>query len=112
MSCCTIFKIHDAHSVCFVNTDFRSLAITCIIYTCYKCLACESKMGVHFKFKSGQFSGLPTELPIISMLESSGLPTELPTELPTISVYGSSGQPNLHGTITMGSTWAAHSAAH
>ena len=52
---------------------------------------------------SGQFSGLPTELPTISILESSGLPTELHTELPTISVYGSSGQPYLHGKIPMGS---------
>ena len=52
---------------------------------------------------SGQFSGLPIELPTISILESSGLPTELHTELPTISVYGSSGQPYLHGKIPMGS---------
>ena len=38
MSSCTIFKMHDVHSVCFVNTDLRSLTITititCIIYTC------------------------------------------------------------------------------
>ena len=65
---------------------------------------------------SGQFSGLPNELPTISILESSGLPTELHTELPTISVYGSSGQSYLHGKIPMGSPWAAHSttqwAAH
>ena len=60
------------------------------------------KDGVHFKFNSGQFSGLPTELPTISILENSGLPTELPTELPTISVYGSSGQPNLHGQNSHG----------
>ena len=57
----------------------------------------------HFEFNSGQLSGLPTELPTYSILESSGLPTELLTELPTISVYGSSGQPNLHGKIPMGS---------
>ena len=67
---------------------------------CYKFLACESKMASIF---SGHFSGLPTELPIISILESSGLPTELHTELPTISVYGSSVQPYLHGKIPMGS---------
>ena len=78
---------------------------------CYKCLAW-IKDGVHFKFNSGQFSGLPTELPTISILESNGLPTELPTELPTISVYGSNGQPYLHDKIPLGSTWAAHSAAH
>ena len=73
---------------------------------CYKCLACESKMASIFN--SGQFSGLPTELPTISILESSGLPTELPT----ISVYGSSGEPYLHGKIPMCSPWAAHSALH
>ena len=67
---------------------------------CYKFLACESKMASIF---SGQLSGLPTELPTISIIESSGLPTELHTELPTISVYGSSGQPYLHGKIPKGS---------
>ena len=34
-----------------------------------------------------------------SIFECSGLPTELPT----VSIYGSSGQPNLHGKIPMGS---------
>ena len=98
----------------FVITDLRSFTITSNIYThvlqMYKCLACESKMPSIFN--SGQFSGLPTELPTISLLESSELSTELPTELPTISVYGSSGQPYLHGKIPMGSPWAAHSTAH
>ena len=70
------------------------------------------KDGVHFKFNSGQFSGLPTELPTFSILESSGLRTELPTELPTISIYGSSEQPNLYGKISMGSHRAAHSVVH
>ena len=56
------------------------------------------KDGFHFEF----YSGLPTELPTISVLESSGLPTELPIELHTISWYGSSGQPYLHGKILMG----------
>ena len=27
MLCCTIFKIHDVYSVCFVITDLRSLTI-------------------------------------------------------------------------------------
>ena len=36
----------------------------------------------------------------------------VPTELPTVSIYGSSGQPNLHGKIPMGSPRAAHSVAH
>ena len=70
------------------------------------------KDGFHFKFNSAQVSGLPTELPTISILESSGLPTELPTELPTISIYVSSGQPKLHGKIPISSPWAAHSTAH
>ena len=70
------------------------------INMCYKYLACESKMASIF---SGQFNGLPTELPTISILESSGLPNELHNELPTISVYGRSGQPYLHGKIPMGS---------
>ena len=70
------------------------------------------KDGVHFKFNSGQFSGLPTELPTISIFESSGLPTELLTDLPTLLVYGSSWQPNLNGKIPMGNPWAAHSTAH
>ena len=110
MSCCTIFKMHDVYSVLHAI----------YIHMCYKFLACESKMASIF---SGQFSGLPTELPTISILESSGLPTPLPTvsiygrsgqptELPTVSIYGSSGQPNLHGKIPMGSPWAAHSVAH
>ena len=80
------------------------------IHMCYKCLACESKMDSIFN--SAQVSGLPTELPIISIFKSSGLPTELPTELPTVSIYVSSGQPNLHGKIPMGSPWAANSTVH
>ena len=80
------------------------------IYTCATIFfSCESKMASIF---SGQFSGLPTELPTISILESSGLPTELHTELPTISVYGSGEQPYLQGKIPMGSSLAAHSTAH
>ena len=60
------------------------------------------KHGFNFKFNSGQFSGQPTELPTIFILERSGLPTELPTELPNISLYGRFGQPYLHGKIPMG----------
>ena len=88
------------------------------------------KYVFHFEFNSGQLSGMPTELPTNSILESS--------RLPTISVYAISGQPNLHGKIPMGSPlrcplscplfpymevmgslicmakfpWAAHSAAY
>ena len=60
------------------------------------------KDGLHFKFNSGQFSGLPTELLIVSILERTG---RLPIELPIIFVYGSSVQPYLHGKIPMGSTF-------
>ena len=40
MSCCTIFKMHDVYSVCFVITDLRSLTITCIIYTHVPQMSC------------------------------------------------------------------------
>ena len=100
MSCCTILKMHNVYSVCFVITDVRSLTITYIIYTHVLQMSCMwIKDGFQFKFISGQLSGLPTELPAISILESSGVLTELPT----VSIYGSSGQPNLHGKIPMGS---------
>ena len=55
--------MHDVRSVCFVSTDSRPLGIACIIHMCYKC-------GLHFRFVSSQFRGLPTELPTVSMLES------------------------------------------
>ena len=138
MSCWTIFKMHDVHSVCFVNLIWDH-KLYHELYTHVLHLSCMWIKNVfHFEFNSEQLSGLPTELPTNSILESSGLPTELPTELPTISVYGSSGQPNMHGKIPMGSPlrcplsyplipymevvgslicmakfpWAAHSAAY
>ena len=84
---------------------------------CYECLACESKMA--FIFNSGQLSGLPTELPTISLLESCGLPTELPTELPTFSLLEVVGCPLFPYMEVVGSLiclakfpWAALSAAH
>ena len=101
--------MHDVYSVCFMITDLRLVAITCN-NMCYKCLACESKMASILN--SEQFSGLSTELPTNSILESSGLPIELPTKLPSISVYGRSGQPYLHGKIIMGSPWTAQSTAN
>ena len=89
MSCYTIFKMHDVYSVCFVITDLRSLTITCNIYTHVLQMSCMwIKDGFHFN--SGHFSGLPTELPTISILERSGVSIKLATELPTISVYESS----------------------
>ena len=97
-----------------------------------------TELSTFFMFGS---SGLPTELPPVSIIwssgqrnlhgkipmgspraahsaahffifGSSGLPTGLPTELPTLSIYGSSGQPNLHGKIPIGSPRAAQSVAH
>ena len=57
------------------------------------------KDGFHFKFKSGHFSGLPTELPTISYLEVEGCPL-----YPYMDVMGS--------LICMAKfPWAAHSAA-
>ena len=113
MSCCTIFKMHDVHSVCFVKNDLRSLTIPCIVYTCATNVFMCIKHGFHLKFNSGQFSGQPTELymnyiliwkvlaALFAWQNSHGQLTPLPTELPTVSIYGSSGQPNLHGKIPM-----------
>ena len=72
MSCCTIFKIHDVHSVCFVNTDVRSLTIICIIYTCYKCLACESNMASILNLKVGSSVGYPLNCPLFPFLKVVG----------------------------------------
>ena len=62
------------------------------------------KDGVHFKFNSGQFSGLPTTLPTISILESSGYPLSCPMSCPLypyMAVVGS--------LICMAKfPWAAH----
>ena len=114
MSCCTIFKMHDLHSVCFVNTDLRSLTIKCIKYPCYKCLSCESKMASILYLKVGSVVGCPLNCPLLQYLKvvgyplscplscplypymavvgslicwqnSHGQPTPLPTELPTFS---------------------------
>ena len=122
MSCCTVFKMHDVHFVCFVNTDLRSLTITCIIYTCYKCLACESKMT--FILLVGSSVGCPLNCPLFPYLKvvgyplscplypfmsvmgslicmakfpwaAHGQPTPLPTELPTFFMFGSSELPTV-----------------
>ena len=102
MSCCENIQYTWCLFCLFCDYWFEIINyIMQYIYMCYKWLACESKMAS--TFNSGQFSGLPTEPPTISIPESSGLPTELPSELPIISVYGSSEQPYLHGKIAMGS---------
>ena len=62
------------HSVCFVNTDFRSLTITCIIYTCYKCLACESKMASILNLIVGSSVGCPLNCPLFPYLKVVGYP--------------------------------------
>ena len=93
MCYCGIKKLLQFRSVITISVSTYVLHVSCMWI----------KDVFHYEFNSGQLSGLPTELPTHSILDSSGLPTELPTELPTISVYGSSGQPNLHSKIPMGS---------
>ena len=105
MWCCTIFKMHYVHFVCFVNTDLRSLTLTCIIYTCYKCLACESKMVSILNLIVGSSVGCPLSCPLSCLLVGSlicmakfpwaahGQPTPLLIELPTFFMFGSSGLP-------------------
>ena len=89
MSYCTIFKMYDVHSVCFVNTDLRTLNITCIIYTCTTDIYGSSDSLICMtKFPLAAHSAAH-----FFIFGSSWLPTELPTELPTVSIYGSSGRP-------------------
>ena len=108
MSCCTIFKMHDVHSVCFVNTDLRSLTITCIIYTCYKCLACESKMASILNLIVGSVVGCPLNCPLFPYLKVVNYPLCCPLSCPLylyMAVVGS--------LICMAKfPWAAHSIAH
>ena len=78
MSSCTIFKMHDVHSVCFVNTDLRSLTITCIIYTCYKYLACESKMASILDLIVGSLVGCPLNCSLFPYLKVVGYPLSCP----------------------------------
>ena len=78
------------------------------------------KDGVHFKFNSGQFSGLPTqlptELPIISVYAvlgsliciakfpwtAHGQPTPLPTQLPTFSpAFAKRGDIKSHSSVRL-----------
>ena len=82
MSCCTIFKIHDVHSFCFVNTDLRSLTIICIIYTCYKCLACESKMASILNLIVGSSVGCPLNCPLFPYLKVVGYQLSCPLSCP------------------------------
>ena len=87
----------------FCEYWFEIITITCIVYTCST-----NALHVNKRWLPSSFcSGLPTELPTLSILESSGLPFELLTELPTISVYGSSRQPFLYGKIPNGSSFCS-----
>ena len=104
MSCCTLFKIHNVYSVCYVITDLRSLTITCNIYKhmCYKCLACESKMASILM--EGNSGGCPLNCPLFHYLKVAGCPMSCPL-FPYMEVVGS--------LICMAKfPWAAHSAAH
>ena len=101
--------MHVDHFVCFVNTDLKSLTITCIIYTCYTCLACESKMASILNLIVGSSVGYlkvvgcplscPLSYPLYPYMEVvgslicvakfpwavHGQSTPLPTELSTFS---------------------------
>ena len=104
MSCCTIFKMHNVHSVCFVNTDLRSITITCIKYTCYKCLACESKMASILNLIVGRSVGCPLNCPLFPFLKVVGYPLSCSLSCPLypyMAVVGS--------LICMAKfPWAAH----
>ena len=104
MSCCIIFKMHDVHSVCFVNTDLRSLTMSCIIYTCYKCIACESKMASILNLIVGSSVGCPLNCPLFPYLKVVGYLLSCPL-YPYMAVVGS--------LICMANfPWAAHPTAH
>ena len=104
MSWCTIFKMHDVHSVCFVNTDFRSLTITCIVYTCYKCLACESKMASILNLIVDSSVGCPLNCPLFPYLKVVGCPLSCPLSCPLYPYMGVVGS-----LICMAKfPWAAH----
>ena len=83
--------MHDVHSVCFVITDLRSLSITCLLHMRYKCLEYESKMVSILNLIVGSSVACPLNTQLFPNLKFSGLLFESPTELPTISVYESSG---------------------
>ena len=104
MSCCTIFKRYDVHSVCFVNTDLKSLTITCILYPCYKCFACESKMASILNLIVGGVVGCPLKCPLFPYLKVVGYTLSCPLSCPlypVIEVVGS--------LICMSNfPWAAH----
>ena len=104
MSCCTIFKVHDVHSVCFVYTDLRPLPITYIIYTCYKYIACESKMASILNLIVGSSVGFPLNCPLFPYLKVVGYPLSGPLSCPLypyMAVVGS--------LICMAKfPWAAH----
>ena len=78
----TIFKMHDVNSVCFVNTVLTSLTITCIVYTCYKCLACESKMASILNLIVGSSVGCPLNCPLFTYLKEVGYPLSCPLSCP------------------------------
>ena len=92
------------HYVCSVNTDFRSLTITCIVYTCYKCLACESKMASILNLIVDSSVGCPLNCQLFPYLTVVGYPLTCPLSCPLypyMAVVGS--------LICMAKfPWAAH----
>ena len=100
----------------FVNTDLRSLTITCIIYTCYKYLACDSKMASILNLVVGRSMGCPLNCPLFPYLEVVGYPLSCPLSCPLypyMAVVGSlicmAKFPwAAHGQPTPLPRWAAH----
>ena len=72
------FKNTWCASICFVNTDLRSLTIICIIYTCYKCLACESKMASILNLIVDSSVGCPLNCPLFPYLKVVRYPLSCP----------------------------------
>ena len=79
MSCCTILNMHDVHSVCFVNTDLRSLAIPCIIYTCAtSVLHANQRWAFILNLIVGSSVGCPLNSPLFPYLKVVGCPLSCP----------------------------------
>ena len=107
--CCTIFKMHDVYSVCFVNTDFRSLTLTCIIIIHAVQMSCMwIKDGVHFKLIVGSSVGCPRNCPLFPYLKVVGYPLSCPLSCPLYPYMAV-----VDSLICMAKfPWAAHSAAN
>ena len=77
---CTIFNMHNVHSVCFMIIDLRSL--TCIIHMCYKCLARESKMASILNLIVCSSVGCPLNIKLFPHLKVVGCLLNCPLTCP------------------------------